>query len=179
MGKVYKIIVNDKYYYGSTDDLSMRQARHNFNLRNNPKQKVYKYCLYNNISEIKCVPIYEGDDYLNVENEYIKNDNNCLNMRLSICDKERKAETAKKYNQSEKGKISKAKADKKYSEKNKEKLLKKKKEYYLKNKDKWTTEHYKELAKKRQQEKSCCDICGNEMLKKSINRHKKRYHTII
>ena len=54
----------------------------------------------------------------------------------------------------EKGKISKAKADKKYSEKNKEKLLKKKKEYYLKNKDKWTTEHYKELAKKRKQEKS-------------------------
>jgi len=96
------------------------------------------------------------------------------------------AKDEKKATRGAKGKDKKLKAlDKevekleKEREKNKEKLQKKKKEYYLKNKDKWTTEHYKELAKKRQQEKSCCDICGNEMLKKSINRHKKRYHTII
>tara|TARA_R110002012_G_scaffold306006_1_gene510424 strand:+ start:544 stop:984 length:441 start_codon:yes stop_codon:yes gene_type:complete len=143
MGKVYKIIVNDLCYYGSTKQLwlSRRQARHNHNLRYNPKQKLYKYCLKNNISEIKCELLYEGDNYIEYENDLIKNDSNCLNMRWSKSSKERKKETAKKYTQSEKGKITKAKANKKYFENNIDKILQNKKDYYLKNKDKLKTQH--------------------------------------
>ena len=178
MGKVYKIVVNDLCYYGSTKQkyLSKRQSRHNDNLRNNPKQKLYQYCLAQNISKINCELIYEGDDYIEYENDLIKNDSNCLNMRWSKSSKERKKETAKKYNQSEKGKITNAKVAKTYREKHKEKILQNKKDYYLKNKDKWKTEHTKEVAKLRNSQKKFCDICGVEMNYNSINRHKKRVH---
>jgi len=41
------------------------------------------------------------------------------------------------------------------------------KEYYLKNKEK--------LSEKNNV-KGCCDICGDEMIKRSIPRHKSRKH---
>ncbi len=178
MGKVYKIVVNDLCYYGSTKQkyLSSRQCRHNHNLRNNPKQKLYQYCLNHNVEELKCQLLYEGDNYIEYENDLIKNDSNCLNMRWSKSNAERKKETEKKYIQSEKGKITKSKADKKYREKHKEKVLQKKKDYYLKNKDKWKSDHNKEVARLRNSQKKCCDICGVEMNYKSIPRHKKRFH---
>ena len=177
MGIVYKIEINDNVYYGSTiQQLCKRQSRHNWNLRHNPKQNIYQCCLNNGIEKIICIEIYNGEDYINIENDYIKN-NDCLNMRWSISSKERINEQRKKYLTTEKGKHTKSLINKRYIEKHKEKLSIINKEYYENNKEKWTTQEMKEKRKIRDSVKSCCPHCNTEMLKKSITRHIKRFHT--
>ena len=84
----------------------------------------------------------------------------------------------RKYMTTEKGKIAQRRAIDKYQLKNKEKILEQKKDYYLKNKDKWNTEEYKQKQKTRDSIKATCPICGVEMLKKSLRRHMKAKHPI-
>ena len=122
MGIVYQIIVGDKKYYGSTIQmLCKRQGRHNENLRNNSKQVLYKSAIEKNITKLICEKIYEGDDYLDYENNCIENDINCLNMRRSKGSEETRKQSNKKWQQSAKGKISKRNCYKRYREKIKEK----------------------------------------------------------
>jgi len=85
MGFTYQITVHDRKYYGSTKKkyLCQRQGAHNVNLRNGNNADIYKYCREHSVSKIICEVIYEGDDYISVENECIKNDPTCLNMRRS------------------------------------------------------------------------------------------------
>jgi len=124
MNKIYKIEFDNYIYYGSTKQLlCKRQSRHNYNLRNNYKQKLYQIANENNIKKLNCILLEECEEIERyyIENKYIKNNNNkiILNDRLAFASKERKKEINKKYSQSEKGKLSKKKADKKYYEKNK------------------------------------------------------------
>lgn len=123
MGQVYMIQVADEVYYGSTKQkyLSKRQARHNWNLRNKKNQLLYKKCIDVGIERIKCIKLYEGDDYLQVENQYII-DNECINERHVFQSIESRKETARKYRQSEKGKIAQARAMKRYRERQAENL---------------------------------------------------------
>ena len=125
MNKIYKIEFDNYIYYGSTKQklLSQRQSRHNYNLKHNPKQKLYKIANENNIEKLNCILLEECEEIERyyIENKYIKNNNDkiILNDRLAFANEERKKEIKKKYAQSEKGKIAKAKANKKYNEKNK------------------------------------------------------------
>lgn len=177
MGKVYKIEIGDKIYYGSTkQQLCKRQSRHNWNLRNNPKQLLYKTCIEENIEKIICIGLYDGDDYKEKEQEYIR-DNMSLNMRHSILSIERKKETREKYLQSEKGKQTIAKISKTHRDNHKEYYKELKKKYYLENSEKWKTDEYKAKQKLRENERANCPHCNTEMLKQSINRHIKRKHS--
>lgn len=119
MGQVYMIQVADEVYYGSTKQkyLSKRQSRHNWNLRNKPNQLLYKKCIDVGLERIKCIKLYEGDNYLDVENQYII-DNECINERHAFATIERKRETSRKYRQSEKGKATQARAIQKYKQRN-------------------------------------------------------------
>ena len=178
MGKVYKIEINDKIYYGSTkQQLCKRQSRHNYNLRNNPIQLLYKTCIEENIEKIICIELYDGDDYKEKEQSYIKN-NISLNMRHSISSIERKKETHKKYIDSEKGKQTVARINKKHRDNHVEYYKELKAKYYLDNIEKWKTDEFKAKAKLRYRLKAKCPHCDTEMLKNSINRHIKRKHSI-
>lgn len=125
MGIIYKIKVNDRYYYGSSKQkyLSSRQARHNYNLRNEPNQLLYKECIKYNIDKIICeiVEVCENDKLNEKENFYILNDTNSLNMKITGCNeemrKERKKESNKRYMQTENGKICKMMCDYRYNKK--------------------------------------------------------------
>lgn len=121
MGIIYKIEVGEMIYYGSTIQklLSMRQSRHNFNLRSCPNQYIYKECIANNIDKIICVfvEMCENSKIKERENFYIQNCINSMNMRYSLLTKEKKDKTRKKYYSSEKGKISKRNCDKRYHQK--------------------------------------------------------------
>ncbi|MGI9556178.1 MAG: hypothetical protein ACR2M9_04880 [Cyanophyceae cyanobacterium] len=176
---VYKISIGNGFYYGSTkQEIYKRQLRHNFNLRNPEQypQRLYAYAREQGVKKIICEEIYIGDDYLDKENEYIKNDINCLNMRWSKSSEERKKETAKKYRNSEKGKLTNKRACANDYLKNKDKRLAEKSEYYQKNKEKWKSEEYRAKAKIRAQVRDYCPYCNSEMLKRSIRRHIVRAH---
>ncbi|MHA2203692.1 MAG: hypothetical protein ACW991_08385 [Candidatus Hodarchaeales archaeon] len=93
---------------------------------------------------------------------------------------------------------------KEYREENKEKLKEKKREYYQENKEtlneknkqyvkdnydkvrayktQWArenkTEESKQKAKEKRSEKVECDVCGDEMARGSLKRHKDRFHKI-
>ena len=112
MNKIYKIEFDNYIYYGSTKQLlSIRQNRHNHNLRNNYKQKLYQIANKNNIEKLNCILLEECEEIERyyIENKYIKNnkDKIILNDRLAFASKERKKEIKKNYRQSEKGKLQK------------------------------------------------------------------------
>ena len=152
-GIVYKVEVGDKVYYGSTTQkLCNRQARHNFNLKQKNGSNFYKECLKQKIEKIICKEIYRGGNYIQKENEYIIN-NECLNSIKAFTNR---LEDKKKY----------------YND-NKHLW----KDYYKDNKDKWNTEDKKNKTEIRVKQKITCDICGKEMLKYSLNRHKKIHST--
>ena len=108
--KIYKIEFLNYIYYGSTKQkyLSTRQARHNHNLKHNPKQKIYNVAKENNIEKLICELICEcsEDDRLNKENEFIQDENDkiILNDRVAYSDIDRKREQKRRYEASEKGK---------------------------------------------------------------------------
>jgi hypothetical protein len=140
MNKIYKIEFDNYIYYGSTKQLlCKRQSRHNYNLRNNYKQKLYQIANKNNIEKLNCILLEECEEIERyyIENKYIKNNNDkiILNDRLAFANEERKKETNKNYRHSEKGKIQKKIADKRYSDKHREKVLENKRMYYWNNKE--------------------------------------------
>ena len=127
MGIIYKIQIGDLVYYGSTiqNYLCRRQARHNYNLKHNPIQLIYKECMNQNISKIICevVETCDNKQIKERENFYIQNCNNSLNMRIAFLTEQQHKETQRKYYESEKGKLSKSNCDRRYREKLKLKNL--------------------------------------------------------
>jgi len=75
--------------------------------------------------------------------------------------KEKMSEKGRKYYEAHKEKISESARE--YRESNKDKLLKQRQEYYVNN---------RQLISQRSKLKGCCDVCGKEMRKDGIRRHK-------
>jgi len=128
MNKIYKIEFNDYVYYGSTKQkyLSVRQARHNHNLKHNPKQLLYKKAIEEGIDKIVCELICECEEHerFEIENRLIvacvKKSLNERRAKLTEEEsKQRKKESKKRYNQTEKGKYMKSLRDKRYYDKKK------------------------------------------------------------
>ena len=75
--------------------------------------------------------------------------------------KEKMSEKGRKYYEAHKEKISESARE--YRESNKDKLLKQRQDYYVNN---------RQLISQRSKLKGCCDVCGKEMRKDGIRRHK-------
>ncbi len=123
MNKIYKIEFGDYIYYGSTKQkkISQRQSRHNYNLRHNPKQPLYKQAKESGVEKLICEVICECNDEERfiLENTFIREcPKICLNDRCANLTPEeqiqRRVESRRKYVKTEKGKLTKARADKKY-----------------------------------------------------------------
>lgn len=88
---VYCITLEDKVYYGSTaNPLSVRKAGHNKKLRDGKiKNKLYETARELGITNLDLELIYQGEDFREMEHEFIINDPHCLNMCGAIYDRER------------------------------------------------------------------------------------------
>ena len=135
--KLYKITFLNYIYYGSTKQyyLSNRQNRHNENLKYYPNQLLYKTAKNNNINKLYCELINTYDtleELKEAENNCILNNKDLilLNQRKVIGTYDDIKKRVRDYQKTEKGKLTKAKANKKYHDKNKENLKENKKEYY-------------------------------------------------
>lgn len=66
-GIVYKIVVDDKVYVGSTVNLQNRQNQHNHHLKNelskDGKSKIYKYAREKGVQRIVCIPVIQEFKY--------------------------------------------------------------------------------------------------------------------
>ena len=140
-------------YVGQTKNLQKRQSDHRTDLHrcNDPKYLYFRK-LGMNKKDIKL---------------YV----------LKYCDKENVNELERKFIKIF-GKLNKVRYDfnekeyqKEYQQKNKEKIKEYQKEWREKNKEK-QKENQKEYYKK----KVMCDVCGKEMNRSSLKRHKKRKH---
>ncbi len=177
-GMIYKIELNENNIYigSTTKKLCMRQAQHNYDLKTKPNLKLYKSCIENNITNIKC--IWVADVTFNsiaelrmIEEEYRKKMNADLNMVKCYRSKEDKKEYMKEYCENNKEYIK--DKNKEYREKNKDKMKIKKNEYYENNKDKIKEKNkeYYEDNKDKINEKIKCDKCGCMSSKSNIKQH--------
>ena len=166
-GLIYKIeLTENNIYIGSTKQtLCKRQSQHNNALKTQPHQKLYKSCIENNITNIKCV--WVADVTFNniaelrmVEEKYRKELNANLNTIKCYTSEDRK-----EYYKNNKDTIN--KKQKEYYENNKNK----KKEYYEKNKE-YNKEYYEEYNKKNK-EKIKCDNCDCMISKYNLIKHQK------
>ena len=152
MGFIYKIVIGEDLYIGSTKNkyLCNRQSTHNAYYKKDCNKLLYKKCKEYNIEKIKCILLEEVDNE-NIkikEQEYINKLNPSLNVR-------------KAYNTIEEQKEYIKIKDKKYYEKNKDKIKKNREKYYEKNKEK-------------NKEKIKCDLCGSIVSKGSLKKHQSR-----
>lgn len=86
---VYCIYLGESQYFGSTLNLQRRQNLHNARLRGGKcKNRLYEKARELGIEQLTLIPIYEGEDYIEVEHELICN-NDCLNMCGARYDRER------------------------------------------------------------------------------------------
>ena len=175
-GLIYKIELteNDIYIGSTTKKLCMRQAHHNYDLKKKPHQKLYKSCIENNITVIKCV--WVADVTFNsiaelrmVEETYRKELNGNLNMVKCYTSEEDKKKNMKEYCENNKEYIK--DKNKEYRENNKHKKI----EYCENNK-----EYIKEQDKKyREKNKEIIKIKKNEYYennKNKINEKNKKYY---
>jgi hypothetical protein len=104
MGIIYKIVVGEKIYIGSTKlKLCQRQSQHNQGLRN-PNSKDYNYLLYkfcreHNVEKIIC-QLIETVDNENIrikEQEYMNMLDPSLNRHRAFQTEEQKIEQQKDY----------------------------------------------------------------------------------
>jgi hypothetical protein len=195
MGLIYKIVIGDNCYVGSTKNLIRRQGEHNSNLRS----ENYNYLLYEKCREHKIENIIlelvedevEEEDLKIREQFYIDKLKSTLNTYRAIRTiedtKQIKREEGIRYraNNTEKLKIQK----KEWQENNKEKLTNYLKEYYENNKETLTNylkDYYEnnkdkikeknkeryENNKEKLKEKVKCDLCNKEIRKDNLKRHK-------
>ena len=175
-GLIYKIELNenDIYVGSTTKKLCIRQSQHNYDLKKKPHLKLYKSCIENNITNIKCVWVADVTFNSNaelrmVEEKYRKELNGNLNSIKCYRSKEEKKERHLEYYENNKDKKIEYREKnkdkikeylKEYRENNKENNKDKMKKYYQDNKEK-----YKEIIK--------CNLCGCTMNKTSLKKHQK------
>jgi hypothetical protein len=87
---VYCIYLGNEIYFGSTKNpLNYRQNKHNFRLKEGIcKNKLYEKARELGIKNLELNLLYEGEDYLDIEQELILN-TDCLNMLAVKHDRER------------------------------------------------------------------------------------------
>ena len=146
-----------KKYYGSTEDLHIREIAHKTSC-NNPNCKGYNLQVYQYIRDnegwdnFQMIKIYEGEDYELKEKEYIISTWELnTNIYIPLITEEEKKERNKKY-------------AKDYREVNRKKILEKDKVYRESNKH-----NLKEKAK----QKKPCENCGCMVIRRNKARHKK------
>ena len=165
MGVIYKIVIGEDCYVGSTTkNLIERQRQHNIRLNNKCPYFLYNFCREHKIENIILELIedeVEEEDLKIREQFYIDKLKPTLNayraIRTNEDYKQIKREDGIRYraNNKEKLKIQK----KEWGEKNKEKVKIQKKERYENNKEK-----LKENVK--------CELCNIEIRKHNLKRHK-------
>ena len=185
-GKIYKIVdkTNNNIYIGSTTEkyLSQRLQKHIYCYKKyiNPNKKQYYMTSFeiikNNDFEILLLETYPCNNKYELEQReryYIEN-NVCINKVIPT---RTHKEWHKVYCENNKEKIKEKK--KEYYENNKDKIKEKNKEYYEKNKiqiskrDKKYYEKNKTEINEKRKEKVICDLCGTQVSKYCLNRHKK------
>lgn len=165
-GKIYCIRnhVNDEVYVGSTcTKLCKRMVNH--------RGAMKRYCdrpLYKLMSELGVEHFYielveecpcdNKEQLLKREGHYIRE---MGTLNKLIAGREKK-EYRKEYSKQNKDKIK--EQNKEYYEQNKEQIKEHKKEYYEQNKDKINTHSSEKIA---------CDVCGANVSRRNMNRHKK------
>ena len=156
MGFIYKIVIGEDIYIGSTKNkyLCNRQYTHNYKLKNGCEYKLYKFCRENKVEKIICEMLEKVDNENIVikEQEYIKMLEPSLNSHKAYQTIEEKKINDKKYREENKDKI------KKYREENKNRRKEYDKKYYEENK----------------KGKIKCDKCGCMTSKINLKRHQKR-----
>ena len=172
-GLVYKIELNENNIYigSTTNKLCKRQGQHNYELKKKPNRKLYKSCIENNITVIKCVWVADVEYSSNaelrmIEEKYRTELNGNLNMVKCYTSEEDRKEYIKEYRENNK------KKRKEFYENNKDKIKEYKKEYYEKNKDK-INEKINEKNKNKINEKIKCNLCGCTIVKRSLKQHQR------
>jgi hypothetical protein len=194
---------NENVYIGSTNDIERRKNQHKKRCNNpNDKKynlKVYQYIRDNGrwdefvINVIEAYPcsckreLEKREDEIMCQMDSKLNTNRAnrgqkqyrIDNREKILEynKEQLLEQNKEYYELNKEKI--LEYNKEWYENNKDKVLEYHKEYYENNKDKKLEyqkeyyENYKDKIKERQKEKIKCDICGFEINRNNLPRHKR------
>ena len=155
-GYIYKLTSkkenDDRFYFGSTDDIDKRMFEHKkVKLFGRKSKDWFKEIGWENIN---CLIIKEFDDISRKELrkvedaeiiKYLHIDPNCLNMNKAFTTKEERKEQIKKYREKNRIEIKKRKKEyyennqneiKKYLEDNKDKIKERNKKYIENNKDK-------------------------------------------
>jgi hypothetical protein len=157
--KIYKItdLAYTECYYGSTcQPLSKRMGSHRSNYKLYKEDKytfTSSYILFDKYGvencKIELVEDYEcktREELHQQEGFYIRN-NPCVNKLVA-------GRTKKEYK-------------KEYDQDNKEKILEQSKEYYQANKEK---------IREKRKEKVNCNICGKEISRENLSKHKKLHN---
>ena len=189
-GVIYKIEINENnIYVGSTERiLCKRQSQHNHDLKKYPERKLYKLCIENNITKIKCIWVADVEfnskaELRMVEEEYRKKLNGNLNSQRCYTTEEEKKEyqkeTQKEYRNENKEKMKEYQKEyrnenkekyKEYRNENKEKIEEYQKKYKNENKEK--SKEYYQNNKKKLNEKVKCDLCGSMINSQYLKQHK-------
>ena len=142
-GYIYKIVINDMIYVGSSVNINRRKSEHNGSLNNKHNKKhnnkLYQKCREANVNNIELILIeeYEFTDNIQLrqrEQYYIDTMKADLNMDRAYVSEEENIDYGKIYREKKKDKLSEKR--KLYYEKNIDKINEKKKLYYEENKDK-------------------------------------------
>ena len=185
-GKIYKIFssqTNDIYVGSTTTDLSKRLHQHKISTAYCRSKEILKY----DDVKIELIEAFPCDtkEELTLREAYYIRTLKCINKNIPHQSaKERKS----KYYQENKEQIT--EKQKVYVENNLEKTKKYQQEYRDSHKEEtklynetYRTENREELLEKKKEwyektkgQKVVCDICGMEMLKRSLLRHQERKH---
>ena len=183
MGLIYKFVIGDNCYIGSTKNLIERQKKHNLNLNSdNYNNLLYNFCREHKIENIILELVedeVEEEDLKIREQFYIDKLKPTLNANRAIRTiedtKQIIREEGIRYRANNKEKI--AVQKKKYQQNNKEKLTNYIKDYTEKNKEKLKEQHKnwyennKEEIKLKNKEKIKCELCNTIITKSYLKRH--------
>jgi hypothetical protein len=168
--KIYYIQVGDKRYYGHTAEkyLSTRESKHRSNFKQGETMPLYKLLRENNMNEndIKLVfvenfPCENVEEAKQRERWWVEYDGELNKLRPIITDAERLEyfKTYYKNNKEEKNTYS-----KQYRQDRLDERREKDRDYYYKNKE-TVLEKLRRIV--------ACDVCGKELTKNHLSRHKK------
>ena len=156
---------NENVYVGSTNDIKQRKRAHK-KICNNPNLKGYNMKVYQYIRENGGWDNFVMDVILaypcNSKKELVKREDEIMCEIKSNLNNIRAKRSIKEWRIDNRDKIK--ERDKKWYEDNKDKVLEKNKKYRELNKEK---------RSEKRSEKIKCDICGSEITKGNLLRHKK------